>query len=152
MYLKPCRNCSKRTTCKIYRDILQSLRGTGLTSAKFVCDIFKKMFWPGVRVTALMFNRFENYDYESDIDGTVTNVTKEGKVTIMLDEEPFEDSVNRFIRLWPKHIKALDKPDVKVCRGCGIPEGEKNVKDWLCDYCVEPKGLVKDASDDIIPF
>lgn len=135
MYLRPCRNCPKRTRCTQYKGMLESLRGKGITSAKSKCDDFLNFFLPGWRVKALLTERFEACGM--DIDGTVTHISKQGKVTILLDEQPFEDSKNNFIRLWPKHIKALAEPAIKVCPECGIPEGEHNTECFSCYTCGE---------------
>lgn len=137
MYLRPCRNCNKRTGCADYAGMLTKLRGTGVTSAKFKCATFLKLFKPGQRVKALLSERFEGGVCE-DINGTITYVKEDssaGKLVVYLDEDPFENSRNKYMRLWPKHLVSIDEPPVAVCSCCGLPEGVKASDGHFCIEC-----------------
>lgn len=140
MYLRPCRMCNRQKDCKAYKEMLRRLRKTGVTSAKFKCATFPELFKPGDRVSALLSERFEGHG-TGNINGTVCLIKADkdaGKVLVYLDEDPFEDSRNMFIRLWPKHLKLIDEPSRKVCECCGIPEGVKNREGYCCCACDNP--------------
>lgn len=144
MYLNPCRNCHKYKECDIYKARLVSLRGTGITSAKFICDLFTKFYKPGDRVTALLAERFEYYE-DDNIDGTIVCVKESprGKLTILLDELPMmngydgKESRNKFITMWPKHVKLNGEPPADICSVCDMPKGRESEStfSWDCPDC-----------------
>lgn len=144
MYLRPCRNCHKRTECVVYTAKLASLRGvSGITSAKFICPEFPKFYKPGDRVTVLMGKRFEACgDYE--INATITHIkdNPKGKLIVLLDELPFEDSANKFMSFWPKHIKPSGESPVEVC-GCGMPIGKESESTHRIIRCIDCVKRVK---------
>ena len=141
MYLRPCRNCSIRETCEKYTDMPKSLQGTGITSAKFICEQFYDLYHPGERVICLLRNRFEMC--ESNVKGIVTNTKNDGRVVVFMDPEDFEaqkpfgnsESENLFIRLWPKFVEKTNEPDANVCPACGKPDGVENSEDFYCPKC-----------------
>jgi len=133
MYLKPCRMCPLQSDCEQKQKVLTSLRGTGITSAKFRCDTFLHFYKPGDGVLCLLTEYF--YESPYDIAGTVTRIKRDGKIVILLDEYPWENSENGFLVVWPMCLRAIDEPAVKVCPGCGIPEGKTNSRRFWCDIC-----------------
>ena len=152
MYLRPCRNCNKYNECDRRKAKITALKGSGITSAKFICKEFFELFKPGDRVNALMSKRFEYLRYDGiTMSGTVTEIKNnpKGKVVILLDDFPFSDdngnttSRNKFMSFWPKHLELNGEPPVEVCggfSGCGIPIGKEHEatdRDSHCTHCLE---------------
>jgi hypothetical protein len=147
MYLRPCRNCHKYKECEKRKAKVAALKGSGITSAKFICKEFFEFFKPGDRVNALMSKRFE-YIRNDDVimPGTVTEIktNPKGKVVILLDDFPFCDdngnptSRNKFMSFWPKHLELTGEPTAEICKQCGIPRGresESTNREYPCGAC-----------------
>jgi hypothetical protein len=129
--------------CEDKQAVSASLKGTDITSATIRCEKFLHLYKPGDRVMALMAERFR---CALNTKGTVSAIKTgrdKGKLVVCLDDNAFENveegnligSHNRFIRLWPKHVRELAEPRVKVCRECGTPEGVEPSSDWFCPVC-----------------
>lgn len=139
MYLRPCRNCHKLHNCKRKEDMHRSIKGLYITSVKFKCREFESFFEIGQRVSVLLGLRFEFFDDEKEVYATVSRISKDGKVLVYFDKDPFwssyldKGSKNLFCWFWPKHLRKVNGRR-SVCK-CGLPTGEKAMSDWYCDGC-----------------
>ena len=132
--LQPCNNCGRRKNCQVRDARRASLRGLGLTVAKFSCYILKADFAPGARVIARLLVADEDRLIEREFLGTAMR-WKGRKVLIHLDTGESTDgryeATKRIVKIWPARAVPLPEPPRKTCKVCGLPSGAV-IEDWSC--------------------
>jgi hypothetical protein len=139
MTIKPCLWCHRKRDCGIKRDKLKAVRGAGLTQIVFKCPIPEQDFPPGCFVRALLKDR-TGFIPRIPVQGVLMKHWRKG-VLICLDEdsrdgfnseptgpEDMPQEVGDVISVRTERLTRLSIPGVRVCKGCGYPEGRHDLK------------------------
>jgi len=146
--LKPCNNCAERFDCQKRRDVQKGIRGMGLTSVQFRCEILFAKFPPGTRISADIRMLHE---LEGPLDSGESITTMEGTVLswhskkrafkVQMDEEITFDpyatppKVGHIITLWPRRMNLLSENPRRLCEG-----GYANCETaGFCRRCDDPR-------------
>jgi len=144
LYLHPCRTCRLSPTCPVKAEKAKLLSKSGITYARFKCDLQKEDLQPGMVVMAEFRYVFSSDDRtESSQRGTLRAI-----VTGWLGTKPmifvptqvagrlFSFKHNRALHwLSYSHRKLTPTGEaVPVCPRCGIPDSatDEELGDWSC--------------------
>jgi hypothetical protein len=143
MIIRPCSTCFLKKVCSRYASIESTFQcnWNGLKSliANMKCDWHDSLYSGGVRVSARV-HRYESGDYQSgdyvsrgemDVTGTITRVTRKGKVAVWVDDDC--ETENPIITLPKSRIKFIPEKPVGACELCGCPDGKHNRSSFSCE-------------------
>lgn len=156
LYLHPCRTCRLSPTCPIKKEKTDLLSKSGITYARFKCDLQREDLTPGMVVMAKFPIVYSNKESANRFicDVPYYPATLKAVFTGWIDsKKPYKNKAIIFVptqepgMLWSfKHRKQLHwlsythrmltptGETVSVCPRCGIPDSatEEELGDWNC--------------------
>ncbi len=139
MTIKPCSHCLLKKTCSKRAELVKSVRGLGLTSIKFRCDILAGNYPAGMWCEATFDYVYDDSTGRTDqgiiracvvrlrsTDGKIV-VWVPGTETMWLESikgvrESGEHPKVEWVAVWPDRLRPIpDEPNEPHCADCGSP-------------------------------
>lgn len=158
-YLQPCFNCAAdKAACSRRAQVLQGLRGLGITSAKFACSERQSKFRPGQRIEFdwRYWEPIDDYggseEFIVTFAGTIMREKPSNRrFSIRVDQEgehydfPPKDVLRNpeFTSVRPDDIRPLDEPGRSICPNCAAyddPADMERLGCWGIGQVNVPKG------------
>lgn len=163
MTIKPCSRCPLKSGCVKRLGLLKSVKGLGLTSIKFRCDLLAAHLIPGTWCEAHFFyicNDATGQTEEGTMRACVARIRPDGKVVVWVPptETKWLESVKtqakvgrplhpdewqgekiEWVAVWPDKLKPIPgAPNEPHCPKCGSPVDAIG-KNSGCSTCSPPE-------------
>lgn len=158
---RTCYGCiSRGKPCERRDAITKMIKGLGVQSMKFKCDVRKPVFAIG---TPVWVDTVWKVDGEGDENGTFTDFFPGhvvgdlgNKVMVYVkpgclgrddphEDYPFTSSTNGFCKVSLKKLSVRDGEVEAICKDCSLPASMGHMKDYMCDpaFVAEMKRLAE---------